>query len=58
MKRTLICLAIAVTAMLGTTAFAEKTATYSDGTVTADATGVKTVLITDAADDVWYVNQA
>lgn len=58
MKKSLICLAIAAAAMLGTTAFAEKTATYTDGIVTSDATGVKTVLITDAADDVWYVNQA
>ena len=58
MKKSLLCLALAAMAMLGTTAFAESKATYNDGTVTSDAQNVKTVLITDNKNDVWYVNQA
>ena len=58
MKKTLICLAIAVTAMLGTTAFAEGTATYNEGVVSYPAEGVKAALVTDAAEEIWYVNQA
>lgn len=57
MKRTLISIAIAATAMLGTSALAEE-ATYVDGVVSYPASGVKTVLVTDSVDDIWYINQA
>jgi len=58
MRKFLTCLTVAVTVMLATTAFAEQTATYNAGVVSYPATGVKTAIITDAADSIWYIDQA